>query len=160
MSKKKGKHKARNLDNGKIAIKVTPGGQEVPTPQETMDAVVDAVAEAGGIPQGMTSRQAEKMRQQAKQYWKGMVSRAEAKEMVQSSVTPLIDQNRMLYIQVKTLTELLKDRLGVTEEELNELSKPVIVSIFGSAPVAEEETPEQPTEEAPATEESTDDTTL
>src|SRR5690606_5351328 len=82
-------------------------------------------------------KEAEKVKkeeQQAKKYWNTMISRGEAYQMVSEALESQNDKFRLLLIQVKTLSKVLIDNGLVTEEGLDELSKPIIKDIYGELP--------------------------
>ena len=76
-------------------------------------------------------KQAKKQEQQANKYWNTMISRKEAYEMVNQVTGELNQRLQILMVQNRTLLEILNKKGVATEEEINELSKEIIIDIFG-----------------------------
>lgn len=106
-------------------------------PQVSVQEVNEAVSEAGNVP--LSKKQQEKQEKQAKAYWNTMISRKEAYEMVQAAVEPLSQQMQLLFVQNRTLLELLDKKGIATEQEINDASREVLISIFGEPPTDEKE---------------------
>jgi DNA-binding NtrC family response regulator len=98
------------------------------------------------VPLPKTEKQLAKEKKQSEQYWNSMITRRECADMIKGAVEQETDrisgilQERMtlLYIQIKTLSEYIKST-GVTEEQLNEISKPIIAELFPSPVKADDE---------------------
>jgi hypothetical protein len=82
----------------------------------------------------LTKKQQEKQEKDAKKYWNTMISRKEAYEMVGQAVMREQEKFQMLYVQCRTIADLLIAKEVVTEEELNDLSKKVIEELFDANP--------------------------
>lgn len=138
------------------------------TKQPTVQVVNEAVAEAGGIQSQTDARkmakQAEKQRKKDEAYMNSMITRREAMDLVKGAVAPHEERERLLFIQVKTLANLLIERGMVTREELDELSLPVVGEIYGEQAVErikkqKEEAKRQAEEAAKLAEQSAEATT-
>ena len=106
-------------------------------PRIAVQDVNEAVKEAGDIPK-LTEKQRKKLEQREKQYWDSMITRREAYEMVESAVKIASQQNKLLLLQVQTLTKFLVEKRLTTMDELNELSKSVADELYGKPPELEE----------------------
>jgi hypothetical protein len=110
--------------------------------QVTVAQVNETVQEAGDMPK-LTAKQVEKLEAKKQREWNKMISRKEAYEMLEKAFVDSDQRMQMLFIQNRTLTELIINKGIATEEEINELSKTVIESIFGTPPVDEKEKEEE-----------------
>lgn len=106
-------------------------------PRIAVQDVNEAVKEAGDIPK-LTEKQRKKLEQREKQYWDSMITRREAYEMVESAVKIASQQNKLLLLQVQTLTKFLVEKGLTTMDELNELSKSVADELYGKPPELKE----------------------
>jgi phage terminase large subunit GpA-like protein len=87
----------------------------------------------------LTKRQQEKQEKEAKQYWNTMISRKEAYEMVGQAVMREQEKLQMIYVQIRTMADVLIEKGVLTEDELNERSKIVIEELFGANPTARDD---------------------
>jgi hypothetical protein len=116
----------------------------------TVEQVNEVVKEAGGIDNPnppLSKKQQEKQEKEAKRYWSTMISRKEAYEMVQTALQETDQRMQMLFVQNRTLIELIEKKGIATLDEINELSKSVIESIFGTPPVDGQEEQKEKEEE-------------
>jgi hypothetical protein len=111
-------------------------------PKVTVEAVNEVVKEAGDMPK-LTEKQRKKLEQREKQYWKSMITRAEAYEMVESAVRVATQQNKLLLVQVRTLTEFILEKGLGTKEELNQISKRIMDEMYGPPPELKTEQKEE-----------------
>lgn len=95
----------------------------------------------------MQAKQSEKEAKKAKKYWNTMITRKEAYELVSEALTPEHNKLSMMYIQLKTITDLLLDKDIVTKEELEKKSEAVLKEIYGNAEDIQEEDKEEEKEE-------------
>lgn len=104
------------------------------TPMEELQKRVnDAVAEAGSV-KTLTPKQAEKQRKQEAAYWKGMISREEARSLVLAATEQQNEKLRMLYITTNTVLAIIKEKGLATEDEINQASLPFIELMYGKKP--------------------------
>lgn len=106
-------------------------------PQMTVEQLNEKVAEAGNMKK--TKKQLEKEERDAKRYWNSMITRREAYEEIQQAIEPLSQQMQLLFVQNRTLIELIEKKGIATVDEINEFSKTVLESIFGTPPTDEKE---------------------
>lgn len=85
------------------------------------------------------AEKAKKEEQQAKKYWNTMISRREAYEMVTEALESQNDKFRLMLVQIQTLSQLLISKEITTEDDLNELSKPILAQIYGTDELVPEE---------------------
>jgi len=90
----------------------------------------------------------EKEIQKQKAYWNGMITREEARDMVIKSQEPLMEQMRTMFIQVKTLTEMVLQKGLATEDELNKIGVPIYNEMYGVPTKQEVANPEEVTKDA------------
>lgn len=105
---------------------------------KVLNQVNEAVAKAGNIKQP-SKKQLEKAAKQEKDYWNGMITRQEAKDLVVGLLAQEQEKLRMMYISVTTTLEALKQKGIVTDDELAEISKPIIEALYGPATTGEKE---------------------
>jgi hypothetical protein len=128
----------RGINMEKITVDKTSAVGRSEEPTVTVSDVSNAVAQAGDLPPAnMTAKQVEKMKQYAKKYWSSMISRGEAKKMLEEALEEERNKTRLLFIQVRTLTELMVTKGHATLEELDNLSKPFAQQIYGEIPEEE-----------------------
>ena len=108
----------------------------------SIEQVNEVVKEAGDMPK-LTAKQQEKLKAKTEKAWNTMITRREAYEMMQKAIAPTEERMQMLFIQNRTLLELIVNKGIATEEDINELSKTVIESIFGTPPTDEKEKEEE-----------------
>jgi hypothetical protein len=87
----------------------------------------------------LTKKQQEKREREQKQYWNSMITRKEAYEMVGQAIMREQEKLQMIYVQVRTMADLLIEKSIVTEEELNDRSKKVIEELFDANPTARDD---------------------
>lgn len=89
------------------------------------------------------SKRAEKQRKKEESYWRSMISRKEAFELVSGTAAQQDEKMRMLYVTVNTLLALVKD-LGLADQnKLDALAKPFVELMYG--PETERDLDEQET---------------
>jgi intergrase/recombinase len=82
----------------------------------------------------LTQKQREKQEREAKKYWNTMITRQQAHQIVGEAIMREQEKTQMLYVQTRTLADILIAKGIVTEEELNEISKTVIKDLFDADP--------------------------
>ncbi|MNC60006.1 hypothetical protein D3C75_1098550 [compost metagenome] len=78
-----------------------------------------------------TTKKWEKEQKREQRYLNTMISRREAMELVQGAMTQADERMRMLFISVNAIMSGLKDKGLITEQELNEYSRPFISQMYG-----------------------------
>jgi hypothetical protein len=87
----------------------------------------------------LTKKQQEKREKEQKQYWNSMITRAEAYEMMGQAVMREQEKLQMIYVQIRTMADVLIEKGIISEEELNERSKEVIAELFDANPTARDD---------------------
>lgn len=87
----------------------------------------------------LTKKQQEKQEKESKKYWGTMISRKEAYEMVGQAIMREQEKLQMIYVQVRTMADLIIEKGIVTEAELNDRSKAVIEELFDANPTARDD---------------------
>ena len=128
----------RNANKPRVSAKVLSGGALEAATMGKQAAVNAAVAQAGDVHQP-TTKQLEKARRQEQAYWKGMITREEAMNLVKGATAQQDEKLRMLYITNNTLIALIKDLGLATDEKLNELSKPFVELMYGKPETEQKE---------------------
>ena len=78
-----------------------------------------------------TKSQQAKMQKAEKDYWKGMITRAEAVQMVNGAVEEEREKLRGMFILVKSVYEAIVAKGIATEEELTEFGRSVAEKLYG-----------------------------
>jgi hypothetical protein len=87
----------------------------------------------------LTEKQRAKLEAKKQKAWNTMITRKEAYEMVNKALQETEYKLQMLFVQNRTLLELLDKKGIATEQEIDDMSKSVIESIFGPPPTQEGE---------------------
>jgi tRNA(Glu) U13 pseudouridine synthase TruD len=103
-------------------------------------SVNEAVTKAGDLPPQKSKKQVDKEAEQEKRYWNGMISRGEVQDMINRATSQIDDRLRMLFISTSTMMNFLLQRGLATTEELDAISKPIVMQLYG---MSEEQYEEQ-----------------
>jgi hypothetical protein len=87
----------------------------------------------------LTKKQQEKKEKEMKQYWNKLLTRKEVTEIVGQAVMREQEKLQMIYVQIRTMADVLIEKGVLTEDELNERSKIVIEELFGANPTARDD---------------------
>lgn len=87
----------------------------------------------------LTKKQQEKREKEQKQYWNSMITRKEAYELIGQVTMREQEKLQLIYVQCRTIADILIEKGVVTEDELNELSKKVIEELFEANPTARDD---------------------
>lgn len=111
----------------------------------TQSSVNGAVLKASQQRTSKETRQQRRARERQQSKMNSMISRKEAVDLIRDSlksaddiVKTVQEQNRLLFIQVKTLTNLVLEKGITSQEELDQIAKKAFKSIYD---------PEEDTEE-------------
>lgn len=80
------------------------------------------------------AKEAKKQERAEQRYWQSTATKAEVFGMIESNNQKKDEILRQMYIYTRALTAVLMDKGILTEEELNEATKPIIESIYGKQP--------------------------
>lgn len=102
----------------------------------TKEQVNAAVAEAGGLEKSavdpkVAARLQKKQEARAKQHWNGVPTRAEVYSLMQETVGQSDERMRVLYVTVRSLSDVLISKGLVTKEELEKRSREIMIELYG-----------------------------
>ena len=77
------------------------------------------------------NKKQEKLDKQRRDYWNGMITRQEAKQLVDKALERQVQKMRVLYVANQAILDLLMDKNILTKDEIVQKNSEIIRQIYG-----------------------------